>query len=84
MKKIMLSILLSLFFATVAFAKVNLNTASVDELKELKGIGPAKAEAIVKYREEHGNFKSTEDIIAVKGIGEKLYTKISEEIEVKK
>jgi competence protein ComEA len=82
MKKVFLSILLVMFLATAAFAKVNLNTASVDELKELPGIGAAKAEAIVKYREENGKFKKKEDIVSVKGIGDKVYEKISTDIEV--
>lgn len=82
MKKGVLLILLVLFLVTSAFAKVNINTAGVDELMEVKGIGQTKAEAIVKYREENGNFKTKEDIVAVKGIGDKLFSKISDEIEV--
>ena len=82
MKKILLSLVMFMFLVSSAFAKVNINTASVDELKELPGIGQSKAEAIVQHREEHGNFKTKEDIVAVKGIGDKLFLKISEEIEV--
>ncbi|MDW7773076.1 MAG: helix-hairpin-helix domain-containing protein [Desulfobulbaceae bacterium] len=82
MKKILVSILLIMFLAAAAYAKVNINTAGVDELKELKGIGQSKAEAIVKHREEHGNFKNKEELVAVKGIGDKLYSKISDEVEV--
>lgn len=82
MKKILFSMLLVMFLVTSAFAAVNINTAGVEELKGLSGIGPVKAEAIVKYREEHGLFKKKEDIVAVKGIGQKLLEKISSEIEV--
>lgn len=84
MKKLMFSIILTLFLVTAAFAKVNINTAGVDDLTVLPGIGQAKAEAIVKYREANGKFKKKEDIVEVKGIGDKLYKKISSEIEVSK
>ncbi|MBC6907460.1 helix-hairpin-helix domain-containing protein [Saccharophagus sp. K07] len=50
--------------------KVNINTASADALAEiLNGVGPAKAAAIVAYRDEHGPFTSVDDLIKVKGIG---------------
>lgn len=56
-------------------ALVNINTATVAELSTLRGIGPVKAEAIVRFREEHGPFGSIDDIMAVKGIGEKTVAK---------
>lgn len=84
MKKLFFSMVLLLVFATAVFAKININTATVTELETLPGIGPAKAEAIVKYREEKGNFKSAEDLKNVQGIGDKMYEKISSEIEVGK
>ena len=62
--------------------KVNINTANIDELKSLDGIGDAKANAIIKYRTENGNFKSIEDINNVSGISESLYSKIKENITV--
>jgi competence protein ComEA len=65
-------------------AKVNINTAKVDELATLPGIGPAKAEAIVKYRKDHGKFKKIEDLKEVKGIGDKIIEKIKPEATVKK
>jgi competence protein ComEA len=52
-------------------AKININKASVDELQQLKYIGPEFAERIVQYRAEHGPFERAEDIMKVKGIGEK-------------
>jgi len=82
MKKFLFAMMLVLFLVTSAFAKVNINTAGVDELKGLTGIGPAKAEAIVKYREENGKFKKKEDVVGVKGIGDLVYKKISDDIEV--
>ncbi|VAW33991.1 hypothetical protein MNBD_DELTA04-1415 [hydrothermal vent metagenome] len=84
MKKLCLSIVLFLFLVTSAFAMVNINTAGVKELATLPGIGPAKAQAIVLYRKANGQFKSTKDLVRVKGIGPKLMKKIEKEIEVGK
>ncbi|HBI14593.1 MAG TPA: competence protein ComE [Desulfobulbaceae bacterium] len=84
MKRLFYSVVLLLIFATSVFAKVNINSATVAELEALPGVGQAKAEAIVKYREEKGKFKSAEDLKNVQGIGDKLYEKISSEIEVGK
>jgi competence protein ComEA len=63
--------------------KVNINTASIDEIQKLHGIGPAKAAAIIAYREEHGPFKKIEDLLNVTGIGEKSLEKIREQIIVR-
>ena len=49
---------------------VNINTADAEELETLTGIGPSLAQAIVDYRAEHGAFRSAEDLLLVKGIGE--------------
>lgn len=54
-------------------AKVNINTASLEELVSLKGIGPTYAEKIITYRQTHGPFEKAEDITKVKGIGWKTY-----------
>ncbi|MDR6963599.1 ComEA family DNA-binding protein [Shewanella putrefaciens] len=51
---------------------VNINTASVEELQELKGIGVAKAQAIVDYRTQNGKFNAIDDLANVSGIGAKL------------
>ena len=56
--------------------KININTANSAELDSLSGIGPSKAEAIIKYREENGNFKTIEEIKNVTGIGEGLFKKL--------
>ena len=48
--------------------KVNLNTASKEELLTLNGIGDVRAQAILKYREEHGEFRSIEELMEVEGI----------------
>jgi competence protein ComEA len=76
--------MMMMFLVTSAFAKVDINKASVQELETLSGIGAAKAEAIVQYREEHGNFKKKEDLVQVKGVGDKIVEKISDDIEVSK
>ena len=66
----------------LAFAAVNINTAGVEELKALPGIGPSKAAAIVAYRDQHGKFKSVDELKQVKGIGEGIYQKLKEEAVV--
>ncbi|MBN2539649.1 MAG: helix-hairpin-helix domain-containing protein [Deltaproteobacteria bacterium] len=52
--------------------KININTATVEELVILKGIGPKYAERIVRYRKANGPFVKVEDIITVKGVGPKV------------
>ena len=61
---------------------VNINTANVEELKKLKGIGPAMAQRIVDYREANGSFQAPEDIMQVKGIGKAKYAKLKEQIAI--
>lgn len=63
--------------------KVNINRATEEELQTLSGIGPAKAAAIVRDREENGPFKTEDDLTRVSGIGEKTLENIREEITVK-
>lgn len=63
-------------------SKVNINTASAEELMSLTGIGPTKAQAIVDYRESNGAFATVDDLINVSGIGEKTLAKIRDEITV--
>lgn len=62
--------------------KVNINTADADELNKLNGVGPSKANAIIKYREENGSFKSIEDIKDVSGFGEATFEKIKDSISI--
>lgn len=58
---------------------VNINSATIDELKEINGIGESKAQAIIDYREKHGSFDSIEKLKEVKGIGEKTFEKLQSE-----
>lgn len=61
---------------------VNINTAGKDELTKIPGVGDSKAHAIIKYREENGDFNDIEDIKKVSGIGESLFEKIKDYITV--
>ena len=65
-----------------SFDKVSINTATSDQLQTLPGIGNSKAEAIIKYRTEFGNFTSIEDIKNVSGIGDSLFEKIKDNITI--
>ena len=60
--------------------KVNINTADEEELSTLSGIGEKTAEKIIRYREEHGPFMTTEDLMNVPGIGESKYALIKDGI----
>lgn len=62
--------------------KVNLNTANAEKLMTLSGIGEARAQAIIAYREQNGGFQSIEEIMEIEGIKEKLFEKIREQIEI--
>ena len=62
--------------------RVNINKASKDELMTLAGIGEAKADAIIRYREENGAFKSIEEIMEIEGIKEGIFRKIEDQITV--
>jgi len=74
--------LILFLFVVSLFAKIDINTATMEELHSLKGIGHTKAVAIMEYRKIHP-FKKIEDIMKVKGIGKKTFEKIKSEIEVK-
>ena len=79
MKKLLLLLIFSFSFL---FAAVNINSASKEALMTLKGIGETTAEAIIEYRKEN-KFTKIEDIKNVKGIGDKKFESIKEDIEVK-
>ncbi len=82
MKKILSLLVLFFAFVNMAFAAVNLNTATKDELDAVKGIGPVKAQAIIDYRTQNGSFKSVDDLKNVKGFGDKSVEKMRSELSV--
>ncbi len=61
---------------------ININTASVEELDKLPGVGPVKAQAIVDFREKFGVFLSTEDLLKVNGINQDLFEQIEDSITI--
>ena len=62
--------------------KININTATSEELETITGIGPSTAEKIIDYRKNHGGFLSIEDLMNVKGIGEKTFEKFKDKITI--
>lgn len=68
--------------SVVISGKISLNTATIDELMMLPGIGEAKAEAIIKYREEVGAFQNIEELKEVNGIGDAIFDDIKESITI--
>ena len=68
--------------APTASAPLNINTATSAQLETLPGLGKAVAERIVEYRDKNGNFKKVEDLMNVKGIGEKSFLKLKPLITV--
>ena len=81
MQRLLLALLLALVSGAAA-AAINLNTATKDDLVGLPGIGPAKAQAILDYRQAHGGFKSVDELKDVKGIGAKRFEKLKGELTV--
>lgn len=61
---------------------VNINTADIERLKTLKGIGPALAQRIIDYREQHGAFKSIDEIKNVSGIGQKKFDALKDKVTI--
>ena len=69
-------------FIGMAFAAVNINTATQSELESLRGIGPVRAKAIIAYREKNGPFKTLEDVDNVPGIGKGTISKMAPDVKL--
>ena len=70
MKKFYVALLIALLPGVLSAGPVNLNSADAATIaRELNGVGNARAEAIVEYRRQHGDFKSAEELLDVTGIG---------------
>lgn len=80
-RKMIVAVLLVVFVGLISILnanaaevqKININTASAEELAQLKGIGPSHAAKIVAYREKNGPFKMPEELMQVSGIGQKTF-----------
>jgi competence protein ComEA len=89
-KKMVFTVLISLAIvfagawcaSAMEMEKVNINTATVEQLMQLDRVGAKYAARIVEYREKHGPFKAPEDIMNVKGIGQKTWEANKDRIEV--
>lgn len=83
MKKLLVMLASALTFACgAAFAAVDLNTATQQELETVKGIGPAKSKAILEYRAKNGPFKAVDDLANVPGFGAKSVSSMKAELAV--
>lgn len=82
MKKMLFVLLATIGLSFNAFAAVNLNTATLEELESLKEVGPVKAQAIIDYRKAHGGFKTAAELDNVKGFGEKTMATLKNDISV--
>ena len=82
--KIFITACMLMFSASILAAPVDINTADVKTLEtELVGVGQSKAQAIVDYRKSHGKFSSINDLVNVKGIGNKIIEKNKEKLVLK-
>ncbi|WP_295055993.1 helix-hairpin-helix domain-containing protein [Sulfuricurvum sp.] len=80
----MVRILTILFFLfSLALSAININRASSAQLQSLNGIGPTKAQEILKYRKTHGSFNTVDELVNVKGIGPKTLIKLKPHVSVR-
>jgi len=68
--------------AAQSTAKININTASLDQLTTLPRVGPTIGARIISFREEHGGFEKVEELMNVKGIGQKTFERLKTMIEI--
>ena len=78
MMRLLILAFILLAWPAAADDRVDVNTASVEELQQLPGIGPSKAKAIVEEREKNGPFASVDDLDRVRGIGASIIGKVKE------
>lgn len=76
-------ILLLIVMVSFVFSAVNINKANSAQLQTLNGIGPAKAQEILKYRKTHGGFKTVDELVNVSGIGPKTVAKLRGQVNVR-
>lgn len=72
-----------LVLVSIAFGAVNINKANSAQLQTINGIGPAKANEIIKYRKSHGAFRNVNELVNVKGIGPKTMKKMKTQVSVR-
>jgi competence protein ComEA len=82
MKKSLIAALAMMVLSSVAFAAVDINTASEKDLSAVKGVGKSHAKSIVEYRMKHGSFKTLNDLEKVPGFSAKKVAKLSKELTV--
>ncbi len=82
MKKLLLVLAAWLVMVGAAWAQININTATKEQLDGLKGIGPTKAQAIIDYRTKNGPFKTVDDLEKVPGIGPATMKDVRKDITV--
>ena len=63
--------------------KININSADIEQLQQIPGVGPVTADKIIQYRQDNGRFSSIDDIKNVSGIGEKTFEKLKDYITVR-
>lgn len=68
--------------ASAVVSVININTADLDTLSSLPGVGPKKAASIIAYRELNGNFQSVEELANVKGIGKRMLEKLVDKVSI--
>ncbi|MBN2339570.1 MAG: helix-hairpin-helix domain-containing protein [Acidobacteria bacterium] len=68
--------------AAAAAAKININSATAEQLASLPGIGPSMARSIIEHRSKVGRFQRIEELMNVKGVGEKKFLKIKDRLTV--
>ena len=71
-----------MLLVSLVFGVVNVNSANSAQLQTLNGIGPSKAQEILKYRKAHGGFKTVDELVNVKGIGPKTLQNMKTQVSI--